>query len=386
MKETILFVDDDTNLLQGLQRMLRPRRNEWEMTFVSSAKEAIELMKLTCFDVVVSDMRMPEMDGADLLEEVKRTCPRSVRIILSGQAEIESIVKSIGAAHQYLSKPCDPELLQSTINRASKLRKVMGNKDLEQFVSQLQSIPSQPEVYDEVLAELNSEKPSVEKISNLVARDIGMSTKVLQLTNSSFFGAKRDVLSARDAVGILGIEIFKRLFSSEKVFSRSASGKLGTLDLAKLHHRGTSVANFALRIATLEGLPKSTAQTCSSTGLLCRIGCIILGLFTPDQHEQVLVIGEECQASVATEMRLFGTSHSEIGGYLLGLWGLPDQIVDAASRHHECTCTDQTDFSILSAVQVAEQLASSTKYGNGGQSDGVDSVASFREKYAGVIS
>lgn len=385
MKETILFVDDELNLLQGLQRSLRSKRNEWDMTFVSSPHEAISLMKRQCFDVVVTDMRMPEMDGADLLDEVKKICPRSVRIILSGQAETATIIKSIGSAHQYLSKPCDPELLQATINRASKLRRIMGNHELEHFISQLQSIPSQAQAYDKVKEELASNTPSLEIIANTISEDIGMSTKVLQLTNSSFFGQKSEVTSAQNAVRILGIDLLRRLFEIENVFIRSKDNAISTLDLKRLHERGKSVANFAMRVATLEGVSRSAAVECSNTGLVCRIGCIVLALYALEHNMSNICFNEECQASVEVERKTFGTSHSEIGGYLLGLWGLPKQIVDAASRHHECTSIDDDEFSILKALQIGECLASSTRYQMGESLEGFEIHQQYRDRYLTVL-
>ena len=389
MKETILFVDDEPNILQGLQRLLRPRRHEWEMTFVSSAQEAITLMRQQCFDVVVSDMRMPEMDGADLLEEVKKLCPRSVRIILSGQAEVETIIKSIKSAHQYLSKPCDPEQLESTINRASHLRKIMGNDDIGGFVSQLQAIPAQPEIYDEVKKELALATSSIDRIATLMAQDIGLSVKVLQLTNSSFFGGKMEVLSASDAVHMLGLDILRKTFSDQCIFRKSETNAIGSLHIGRLHERGVSVGNFALRISTVEGLPAPTANMCSTIALICRVGCIILAQYSAEkcsaQYREILAIGEECQASVAMEQKLFGTSHSEIGGYLLSLWGLPDQIVNAASRHHECNCLEEGKFSNLTALQIAEHLASSTQFQNGEIMESFELHGDYRKKYVQVV-
>lgn len=389
MKETILFVDDEPNILQGLQRLLRPRRNEWDMTFVNSAPDAIALMKQRCFDVVVTDMRMPEMDGADLLDEVKKLCPHSVRIILSGQAEIDSIVKSIRSAHQYLSKPCDPLQLESAINRASRLRKIMGNDEIGGFVSQLQSIPAQPEIYETIQGELALSTPSIDKIAAFVSRDIGLSVKILQLTNSSFFGLKREVTSAADAVHMLGLDILRKTFSDPCIFVKSETNNIGSLDLRLLHERGVSVGNFALRISTLEGLPAATAKMCSTIGLICRVGCIVLAQYAlhrySDRYADILEIGEECSASVAMEQKLFGTSHSEIGGYLLSLWGLPDQIVNAASRHHECNCIEAGTFSNLTALQIAEHLASSMTYQNGDIAESFEVHAGFREKYLNIL-
>ena len=100
MKKRILFVDDEALVLQGLQRMLRPLREEWDMEFAESGVKALELMAQHPFDVIVSDMRMPGMNGAQLLNEVMVRHPQTVRLILSGQAEKDLIVKCVGATHQ----------------------------------------------------------------------------------------------------------------------------------------------------------------------------------------------------------------------------------------------------------------------------------------------
>ena len=111
----VIFVDDEPRVLEGLQRMLRPKRNEWDMTFVGSAQAALDALKAEPCEVVVTDMRMPGMNGAELLEVVQREYPDTIRLILSGQAETESVMKALGVSHQFLSKPCDAEILQGTI-------------------------------------------------------------------------------------------------------------------------------------------------------------------------------------------------------------------------------------------------------------------------------
>ena len=82
MSKRILFVDDEPMLLQGLQRSLRSMRQDWEMAFVKGGKEALEAIDKQAFDIVVTDMRMPGMDGAQLLEEVKKRSPQTLRMIL----------------------------------------------------------------------------------------------------------------------------------------------------------------------------------------------------------------------------------------------------------------------------------------------------------------
>ena len=122
MKKNILFVDDEPKILQGIRRMLRNMRHEWELSFAENGEEALDVISQKTFDVVVSDMRMPGMDGAQLLEEVRKCYPDIVRIILSGHSDKEMILKSTRPTHQYLSKPCDAEKSKDTINRACALR------------------------------------------------------------------------------------------------------------------------------------------------------------------------------------------------------------------------------------------------------------------------
>src|SRR5579863_1343288 len=119
--KTLLFVDDEPKLLQGLQRQLRPMREEWDMHFVESGNSALEFMSGRPVDIIVSDMMMPGMDGSQLLAEVAKKHPQTVRIVLSGQAEREAVLRLVGPAHQFLSKPCEADELRKAVSRAFAL-------------------------------------------------------------------------------------------------------------------------------------------------------------------------------------------------------------------------------------------------------------------------
>src|SRR5271168_4540910 len=121
MKKRILFVDDDKFALNGMDRSLRSMRDEWEMEFVGGGNQALLRMDEAAFDVIVSDMRMPGMNGAELLNEVMKRHPKTVRLILSGYADHDLIMKCVGSTHQYLAKPCDAKTLKMTVQRAAHL-------------------------------------------------------------------------------------------------------------------------------------------------------------------------------------------------------------------------------------------------------------------------
>jgi DNA-binding NtrC family response regulator len=130
MKKQILFVDDECNVLEGLRRMLRPQRNDWDMQFVMSGAEALKIMDARPIDLLITDMRMPEMDGAVLLTLTMERHPDVIRIILSGQADSDLIMKALGVAHQFIPKPCEPDSLKLIIQRAMELRTLMNDRDI----------------------------------------------------------------------------------------------------------------------------------------------------------------------------------------------------------------------------------------------------------------
>src|SRR6185295_19425398 len=106
-------------------RSLRPMRHEWEMFFASSGEEALTFLATQSVDVIVADMRMPGMDGMELLTQVRRRHPDVVRITLSGLDQDGLAKAVIGLAHQTLLKPCDTDSLRGALKRALTLREVL---------------------------------------------------------------------------------------------------------------------------------------------------------------------------------------------------------------------------------------------------------------------
>ena len=186
--KTLLFVDDESRVLQGLQRQLHAMRNEWNMNFVGGGQQALDFMAGNPVDVVISDMIMPGMDGSQLLTEVAKRHSGTVRIVLSGHADREAVLRLVGPAHQYLAKPCNAEELRTAIARAVALRDLLGNEHLKQLATRIKCLPSLPALHHQLTAEFQKDDPSMERIGEIISRDVGMTAKILQLVNSSFFG------------------------------------------------------------------------------------------------------------------------------------------------------------------------------------------------------
>ena len=353
MNKRILFVDDEPLVLQGIQRSLRSMRAEWEIEFANSGQEALEIMTRAPFDVVITDMRMPGMDGAQLLDLVKAQFPRTVRIVLSGQSDRETILRSVGPSHQYLSKPCDLEELKQRLMRAFALRDMLDNPHLKEVVGRLKTLPSLPALYVAVIETLQSPQGSIAKVGELIAKDMGMCAKVLQLVNSAFFGLSSSVSSAQQATVLIGIENLKALVLSVQVFS-DFGGPLAQ-DLAFLWNHSMATASFAKAIARVQQSARGIVDDAFTAGLLHDVGRLVLASAFGDEYRGVLRQAAQPEAVLAVcEEKAFGCTHNGVGAYLLGLWGLSDSIVEAVAWHHQPAHAQPTSFSALLAVHAAD--------------------------------
>lgn len=377
MKRTVLFVDDEEMVLQGLQRSMRAMRNDWDMTFVDSGAKALAFLEKTPADVIVSDMRMPGMNGAQLFAEVARRFPKSVRLILSGHADQELILQCVGSTHQFLSKPCDPEALRATVRRAMALEGSVKNAHLQQLVARMDHLPSIPSLYSEIVEKMNDPEAALDDVGVIIAKDPGMTAKILKLVNSAFFGLRREVSNPAEAVAFLGLDTIKSLVLSLNAFAQYESVKTDGFSLPALWSHSLSTAAAAKRIAQLEKADLKTVDQAFVAGLLHDTGKTVLAFNFPDQYGKTILAAKEQGADLlVAEQDAFGANHADVGGYLLGLWGLPVQVVDAIALHHHPKLSADAAFTPLTAVHAANALVKS----------GSDTLPAWDLDYLGRLS
>ncbi len=354
----VLFIDDDALVLDGLRRTLRSSRGVWDMHFVTSARQALEAFAAAPFDVVVSDMRMPEMDGAELLTEIMKRYPTTIRLILSGHADSSAIVKSVGVAHQFLSKPCSAELLQQTITRACNLKALVESDAVRTAVSGMARLPTVPSVYRELVRLLQSNDVTLDAVAKVIAKDIGMTARILQLVNSAFFGLPKSVTTVDRAIAYLGIETISSLVLAQGVFGsyENTECEMREIEKAMLHAMRTAVV--AKAIAKHEQRDKQIVEQAFLAGMLHDVGALVLAAELPDKWSQLTArLGVAGTSKRSAEREVFGVSHAHVGAYLLGLWALPNPIVEAVAYHEEPSTCATSDWGIVGIVHVASALA-----------------------------
>jgi len=359
MKKRILFVDDEQNLLDGLRRALRGQRKEWDMAFVLSGCEALELARKEHFDAVVCDMRMPGMDGIELLNNLASLQPDLIRIVLSGHSDRSMDMHSAVLTHQYLAKPCDIEILKAVLTRALHLRDALTNERLQSLVTGMSFLPSLPAIYKELTERMQSPNATIREIGDILAKDPAMTAAILKMVNSAFFGIGRHVSSPTEAATLLGMNMLKALALSVGIFSQfnASQFKVEDFSIDTLWRHSQAVAALAKQIAQAEGCEKEFIENCLVAGLLHDIGILVLAENVPDDFIRCnRLMTEEGMDRYSAEHEIFGATHGMVGAYLLGLWGLDDQVVDAVAFHQCPTEAQHPTLSPLAIVYIAGAL------------------------------
>jgi len=356
--KTLLFVDDEPRVLLGLQRQLRIMRAEWNMNFVAGGPQALAFMAAQPVDIIVSDMMMPGMDGSQLLTEVVKRHPQTVRIILSGHSAQEAVLRLVGPAHQYLTKPCNPDELRKAITHALALRDLLGSDRLKRLTTRIKHLPTLPSSQNEFTEELRQASPSLERIGEIISRDVGLTAKILQLVNSAFFGLGQPINNPMEAVIFLGLNTIHSLALAEGIFSRYDPKTCRAFSLEVLTRHSWLTGVLARCVAQLEQREVKSLEECFLAGLLHDVGQLILAADLPDEYVQVITKSRAEQRPVwQVEQEIFGSTHADVGAYLLTLWGLADPITEAVALHHQPFRCAVPEFSPTVAVHVANVFA-----------------------------
>ena len=330
----ILFVDDDQSILDGLKRQCRAYRKVWNTRFALCGADAIAAMEETPVDVLITDMRMPQMSGAELLQIVQERWPGTIRMVLSGQTDQSELLGAVGSIHQYLQKPSNPRQIGRVITRIRELRQALHSDHLSEIVTCVQSLPVLSETYRALMEVLDDPDTSALDIARIVEQDVGLSTKLLQLVNSAFFGLPRPAASIKDAVVVVGIRQVRTLALSAQVFD-ALSGDCESASLVdRLWRLSGTIGRDAATAAAREGASDAVQAAAQLAGTLSLVGRAMLARSLPDQFHTALEVAraESIDLSEA-ETRVFGVAQHAIGAYALALWAFDAAIVESVASH-----------------------------------------------------
>ena len=356
-KIRILFVDDEESMLRVFKIGLGSMANVWDMEFAGSGEAALARIGLKAFDVVVTDMRMPGINGVQLLDHVLRQHPQTIRIILSGFADLSDAVNSASLAHQFLAKPCSLKELRECLERVTQVKARLINEKLNLFLPSLTKLPSLPRIYLEITEALQSPTVSADHIANIAAQDPALTAKLLQLSNSAFFGVNREVCSVSDAVQFLGAGIIQSLALTTPIFASFVSIKCPnfSIDATWSHSIQTAALSRWIFKSLLHDSLVTEQAFCA--GILHDIGKIILAESLPAEYSAAINESRTTRTPLLEiEQKNFQATHAEVGAYLLALWGLPIPLVEAVACHHHPRRCGKDELCLAGGVHLANAL------------------------------
>lgn len=354
----VLFVDDESRVLDGLRRQFRDMRHEWQMDFVESARSAIAMARSRPWDVIVTDMRMPEMSGADFLVEMRKLCPASVRIVLSGQADHEATLKAAAVTHQYLAKPCDADLLRRSITEAIARETLLRSSRLLGMIKHIDSLPKLPKVYAELVVEAKRTSCSGSSIAAIINSDPGLCAELLKLANSAFFSLTTPVVNVEQAITVIGLENVISLVVTAVLKQGLTVPAESAAFFEAVWSHSVQVATRATALATERALGRQETDAAVSAGLLHDVGKLVLASNLWSEYERIVASSSDQSQPVSLrESQAFGAAHADVGAYLLALWNLPNEIVTIVQNHSQPSAATAANLEVLAVVHVADVLA-----------------------------
>ena len=368
-KKTILIVDDEKSVLSSLRRLLR--KEGWRLLLTTSARKGLELLADNRVDLVVSDMRMPGMDGATFLRQVKEDYPQTVRVILTGYAERKSVTDAFTEAdiYQLISKPWDDDELKEVLRSA--LAQIEDQEDesegLRHMLNEIDSLPSLPNVYIELKEALaESDEGSLDRVAEVVAQDPAIAARTLRIANSAFFGQRRQVETVQRAIGLIGLSMVENIVLAASVFSSLESEDIPGFSHANFWSHSLACGLIAKLIEELRSRDRTRMEMAMLAGTLHDLGKLVLARYYSNAYVEVVESAQRDEAFInERERALLGVTHPTLGGHLADWWNLPKPIIDAI-RWHDNPAGCSGDRALAAVVHMADVLVHQAGIGASG--------------------
>ncbi len=330
--------------------------SEYEIFTAASGNEALEILTVEKIDMVITDMRMPEMNGYQLLQKVKELHPSSLRIILSGYAEKNTILEALqkNIAKLYILKPWENDKLIRLVDQLFETENILRDSNLLGLINNVDDLPTLKNSYFHIM-DLIDNDADITKISGAIERDHSITTKILHIINSAFYEVKTG--SVQQAIAYLGLATIRNiLLATAIVDSFNMRDRYGTR--LEILWRHAFICSKIVNVIYEKLLVRKLSEHEVSAGLLHNIGIVLLLTLYPEKYIEIFHRAEQEQQSLLQmEQKFLNVTHQQTGGYLLRWWGLPQPIIEAALYHHTPFAPGIIHHELICAVNIAQHYA-----------------------------
>ncbi|MCC6396793.1 MAG: HDOD domain-containing protein [Bacteroidetes bacterium] len=352
---SILVLDDEEGVVSALRSMLR--REGYRIHHFTSATSALTLIQEDVVDVIMCDLRMPEMSGIEFLNRAGGFCPNAARIMVSGYEDKEVILNSLakGLAQHYVMKPWDDTELKSLLARTVRQLRLSEYQRLRDIFGGVESLPAAPHLHQKLCATLARPDVPVQVLVAEIEKNPPVVAKLLQVANSVYYSARKPVTTVREAVQFIGTGYVENLVMVIEAFQHvgGSNDAWAAEKVDQLWHGAIARASIAKAIAD-EWLDLHGKRSAYVAALLQDIGLVVRVRTDPERFRRFLDLLQTTDMGLLdADRRAFGVPHDEIGAALLRYWNLPESFVDLVARHHRSSGSDD----LLTVMQVADALA-----------------------------
>jgi len=358
----ILLIDCLNDINEWLTQTFTMLKENWPVVVANNLDDALLYISNTQFDVVIMNLDVSSSSIQEDIQLIKNKNQDCIIVLLLSENDNESYIKSINLVHRIYSKPIQAEAFYQDLDSLINLKyKISQSKNNKKLVS-INTLPSPPQTFTEIISELNSIEPSISKISNIIKRDIGLTTKLLQLINSAYYGLKSKVHNPSIAINLLGLETVKNLALTLSSFNQFSKAQIDDYTVQNILNYSLDIGKASKTYATVLGLNNSMIESASLAGMLHDIGKLAMISILPDEFKKSLRFSKDNMISLyQAQKETVGLTDAEIGGYLLFLWGLPECIVNAVTYHYLPSENKNTNIDIVTAVHLAYAIENETK-------------------------
>jgi HD-like signal output (HDOD) protein len=353
----ILLIEDDTSLLEVLHRSLTKREPEWQVVACHSSREALSLLEHEEFQVVLTDLLMPDVDGEQILRTVAQTSPQTLRLLHSGSVDSARIVEALGVAHNLFEKPCRVQDVIAVVKRAERLRRSIDSTKICQLISGSTSVPAIPQSFFAIQKLLVEDDFYLPRLVEVIQRDLSVSTVVLKAANSAYFGAPAKITTVEKALIRLGVNTVKSLVFYSELFGQIPERTIRRFGVNALMDESLQVGDLARNFCRQLSDSTDLHEEVFLAGVLHDIGKLLLIQLVPKQYAAALKMEqEEGMDILETERQVLGATHEQVGAYFGSIWGLPTSLVEAIAFHHQPYCCYADQLTPLAFVAAAKQV------------------------------
>lgn len=350
MDKYILLVDDELNVVKSISRTLH--RGGYKISTAISGTEALEYLESHKVDLIISDMRMPEMDGYELLEIVREKYPSVIRLILSGYTDKNLILKTIvnGIAKCYITKPWENEDLRQHIKHLFKTKEILNGTWILKFINDLDYLPQLPEAYKTCMQMIANDE-SIEKISRYIEKLPDVTAEILKVVNSSFYGIS--VGSVKNAIVYIGLDALKNIILGASVFNSLNKGQ-GDRTISSLIWEQSKICNRAIHLVYKEIYEKDIPDEISCAGILHNIGMLIMN---NKFNFYVLTDLNSFDSFIKTENKVTGIDNAQLSAYILDWWNLPASLIETTLYQYTPLNNDIYNKDFLELFYICSAIA-----------------------------